>query len=234
MTINSGGIYSPGNPVGTLTVSNNFMAAGGAVLDYTLGATSDRTVVGGNLSLSGTLNITAGTGFTSGTNTLFTYGGTLTLGALTLNLPANTTGTLSTNIPGQVSLIVGTLQSNIPAFPGALGFGANATGARFGGSVYHVTNTNDSGTGSFRDAVSKPNRIVVFDVGGTITLASAVSCSRQPDHRRPDRAAAASPSSVTRFRSVCRAMKSSVTCASGRAASPVPPRTASTWATART
>ena len=74
-------------------------------------------------------------------------------------------------------MILGTLQSNIPSFPGALGFGANATGARFGGTVYHVTNTNDSGAGSFRTAVSSGNRFVVFDVGGTITLASAVSCS---------------------------------------------------------
>lgn len=39
-------------------------------------------------------------------------------------------------------------------------------------SVYHVTNTTDSGTGSFRDAVSGSNRLVVFDVGGTIALGS--------------------------------------------------------------
>jgi hypothetical protein len=60
-----------------------------------------------------------------------------------------------------------------PAFPGALGFGAKATGGRTG-TVYHVTNLNDAGAGSFRDAVSAPNRIVVFDVGGYIALKSAV------------------------------------------------------------
>src|SRR5438045_2450156 len=60
------------------------------------------------------------------------------------------------------------------AFPGAEGFGALATGGR-AGDVCRVTSLNDSGPGSFRDAVSKPNRIVVFDVGGIIKLESNVA-----------------------------------------------------------
>ena len=63
----------------------------------------------------------------------------------------------------------------LPAFPGAQGIGANATGgARNAGrtpSIYHVTNLSDSGPGSFRDAVSAGGRIVVFDVAGYINLA---------------------------------------------------------------
>ncbi len=64
--------------------------------------------------------------------------------------------------------------AEIPAFPGAEGFGKSATGGR-GGEVYAVTTLSDAGPGSLRDAVSAPNRIVVFRVAGTIALDSALS-----------------------------------------------------------
>ncbi|TDZ55091.1 putative pectate lyase C [Colletotrichum trifolii] len=65
----------------------------------------------------------------------------------------------------------------ILAFPGAEGFGRFATGGRTG-KVYKVTNLNDSGEGSLRDAVSQPNRIVVFDVGGIIKINARIVVSK--------------------------------------------------------
>ena len=65
-----------------------------------------------------------------------------------------------------------------PAFPGAEGHGRFTTGARAASSptVVHVTNLNDSGTGSFRAAVTGgKGRIIVFDVAGVIALKSDIS-----------------------------------------------------------
>ena len=58
--------------------------------------------------------------------------------------------------------------AQIPAFPGAEGFGSATPGGR-GGRVIYVTTLNPSGPGSISEAVgSSGPRIVVFKVGGTI------------------------------------------------------------------
>jgi pectate lyase len=63
------------------------------------------------------------------------------------------------------------------AFVGAEGWGRDATGGR-GGEVRKVTNLDDSGPGSFRDAVETAGAAyVVFEVAGTINLLSRVDLS---------------------------------------------------------
>lgn len=64
--------------------------------------------------------------------------------------------------------------AQIPAFPGAEGWGAVSVGGR-GGRVIEVTNLDDAGPGSFRDAVNAAGaRTIVFRTGGIIPLLSEV------------------------------------------------------------
>jgi len=126
VTINNGGTLSPGLSPGTITVAA-MMLSGASILSYELGphnpdgsaivggGTNDLTVVNGNLTLDGILNVTALDGFgafgsgLAATNVyrLFNYIGTLTDDGLTVgSMPVGTMGFIDTSVGGQVNLFV--------------------------------------------------------------------------------------------------------------------------------
>ena len=168
-SISTGGVTSAGGTTGGATRTGG--AAGGSTA--TGGAAGGSTATGG--SAGGRGGATGGTtigagGATGGRGGTIVSGGSTGSGGATARGGSSGSG----GIAGQ-SGSGGSIPSGpAVAFPGALGFGKKATGGR-GYAVYHVTNLNDTGTGSFRDAVSASNRIVVFDVGGYVLLTTSVS-----------------------------------------------------------
>jgi pectate lyase len=75
---------------------------------------------------------------------------------------------------GVVAQRTSTRDAVVASFPGAQGFGATTPGGR-GGKVLHVTSLADSGPGTLREALTaRGPRVVVFDTGGTIKLASSI------------------------------------------------------------
>ena len=113
VTILAGGILSPGNPTGTLTINNSLTLNSGSVVNFGLGISNATVAVAGNLTLGGTVKINNVGGFTVGTNTLFTYGGTLSGGLALGTFPNGFSFVIATNVPGQVNLISVKSNSNI-------------------------------------------------------------------------------------------------------------------------
>jgi len=104
----AGATLTPGsNGIGMLTITNNLGLNNASILQFDVGTNSDQVAVTGDLTLGGTLNVNAAAGFGPGTYTLFTYGGTLSVGTVTLGTaPASYGYRIDTSVQGAVNLIV--------------------------------------------------------------------------------------------------------------------------------
>lgn len=102
------GTLSPGLAVGTLSLNAGLVLAPTSVLRFDLGSTSDRVVVNGNVTLAGTLNVSAAPGFGPGTYNLISCSGSLIdeTGLVIGTMPDGFEATVNTSVGGQVQLVV--------------------------------------------------------------------------------------------------------------------------------
>lgn len=135
VTFVGGGSLSPGTSPGTITTGAMTLDPLSQLL-YELGTpgtvgggVNDLTVVNGNLTLDGVLDIAPLAGFNLGTYRLFNYTGSLTDSGLEFgDVPAGFAGSIDTNTGNQVNLIVTAVPE--PASLGLLAFGAAGLLAR--------------------------------------------------------------------------------------------------------
>lgn len=137
------GTLAPGNPTGTLTLSNGLTLSSTAVIEADLGSTSDLIAVTGNLTLDGTVHLSAASGFSAGTFTLATYTGTLVNNTLNIgNVPAGYAAVVNTSTIGQVRLVVSALNQAPVIASAATATPSNVTTT---GTSLAVSATDDAG-----------------------------------------------------------------------------------------
>ncbi|WP_448097661.1 autotransporter-associated beta strand repeat-containing protein [Luteibacter yeojuensis] len=178
VTVADGGTLSPGASAGTLTVNGNLSLGANATLNYELGqagtvggALNDLTVVHGNLTLDGMLNVstTPGGTFGAGVYRLFSYDGSLTDNGLALGTLPSTDAFVQTSLANQVNL-VNTQGLTLSFWDGP---GHANDGAITGGSGTWRLADNDYWTdisGSLNAPYTNGALAVFGGTGGTVTV----------------------------------------------------------------
>ena len=185
VTVLSGGILSPGNSPGTLTVGSLVLNAG-SFSNFDLGparvvggTANDLVIVTNNLTLAGSLNIADAGGFGAGVYRLFNYGGILTNNVMTIGRVPNgvSPGGLSiqTSVANQINLVVnGT--SLLEFWDGNDAPNNGVVGG--GNGTWNTTNTNWTVADGSTNSAWKQGLAVFESTPGTVTLA------REPDDGR--------------------------------------------------
>ncbi|WP_165357520.1 autotransporter outer membrane beta-barrel domain-containing protein [Sphingosinicella sp. CPCC 101087] len=176
-----GGILGPGNGAGSLDVAGDLTLGAGSVLDYEFaqsgvvgGGINDLVVVGGDLTLDGTLNVTALADFGSGYFRLIDYAGALTDNGLELGTtPLGYTGTIQTGIAGQVNILFNDGAQRVQYWDGADAAGGFAAADGDGGAgVWRAGGTNWTAATGFgvNDAWAGQAGVFAGIAGGTVTV----------------------------------------------------------------
>ncbi len=112
VTFADGSILDPSDQTGgeTLQAEGAIFAGSNCVINYILGVgagVSDRFDIDGALTLDGTINVAAGTGFVAGTYTIINYSGVLTNNGLIVGtIPEGFKAVVNTSTGGQIDLII--------------------------------------------------------------------------------------------------------------------------------
>ena len=181
VSVADAGLVGPGNSPGTLTIAGNFALSGGSVLNYELaqsgvagGGTNDLIVVGGDLMLDGTLNVTALPGFGAGYYRLIDYAGALTDNGLELGTtPSGFAGTIQTGIAGQVNLLFNDGAQRVQYWDGADATGGSAAADGDGGAgIWRAGVANWTAAAGFgiNDGWAGQAGIFAGAAGGTVTV----------------------------------------------------------------
>ncbi|MCI0150755.1 autotransporter-associated beta strand repeat-containing protein, partial [Paraburkholderia sediminicola] len=188
----NGGILTPGVPgpaPGQLTINGNLSLGAGSILNYRFGQggvvggpLDDLTTAGGNLTLAGTLNVTAppGGNFGAGIYRVINYAGTLTNNGLALGTTPPSPLYVQTSVANQVNLVNSTgLTLNF--WDGAVGPKNNSV-VNGGNGIWQNASGNDNWTnasgainapfsnGSFAVFTAQPGAVTVDNSLGQVNV----------------------------------------------------------------
>ncbi|CAI1110713.1 autotransporter outer membrane beta-barrel domain-containing protein [Serratia quinivorans] len=179
-----GGTLAPGSSdgaAGTLAIRRSLLLSAGSILNYNLGQPdvvggqyNDLTIVGGDLTLDGTLNVstTAGGAFGAGVYRIISYSGVLNDQGLALGtMPAGANTALQTSDAGQVNL-VNTL-ANMRFWDGATAGNANNGVVNGGTGIWNSgagANSNWTTISGSSNGAYSPGFAVFQGTPGTVTV----------------------------------------------------------------